>query len=498
MSLGWVRFGVAVAALIIAVTGNAATKQPGYDEANSAFRQLAPDHRILLQILMTGAGYYNGVPIGDFSERLLNGIRQFQTENGFPATGVLEAKQIERVFKIAAQKYDQWGFEKIRHPTRPIAIWIPVGLGLVANRNSSGIRWTDPGKRLIVDFTTVPNLEIDRNYYALVSQMASERVTFHYKVRKQDWFVISFTDAEGLDGYMRYHQDGTNVTGFTLTWNNRNGDVNAERIAVLMSGSLWAYMKGYPFPNPPSKNLATVNASPTPAPQPTPPPAVSPPPSATPVPKTDKPKFSSGTGFFVNTEGVVATNAHVVEDCEEIRVKTPDGTVDSARVLNRDASNDLALLKTDIASKKAARVRIGVRLGEGIAAFGYPHADMLSTSGNFTLGNVTALTGMNDDSRYFQISAPVQSGNSGGPLLDTSGNVVGVVSAKLNALKVALNGGDLTQNVNFALKSALLATYLDSNKVNIQQGTIAEKPLDPADMADRAKEISLFILCKGR
>ena len=487
-----------VALALITVSTAVGARPAGYEEANAAFRQLSTDHRVLLQVLMTGAGYYNGVPIGDFSERLLNGTKQFQSENGYPPSGVLDAKQFERLFKIAAQKYDQWGFEVVRHPTRPIVIWVPVGLGLVANRNASGIRWTDPNKRLIVDFTTVPNLEIDRNYNALVAQMASERVTFHYKVRKQDWFAISFTDADGLDGYMRYHQDGSSVTGFTLTWNNRNGDVNAERIAVLMSGSLWAYMKGYPFPNPPAKNLATVNASPTPPPSATPPTAVSPPPSAAPAPKADKPKFSSGTGFFVNTEGVIATNAHVVEDCDEIRVKTPDGTIDSARLLNRDSANDLALLKTDIASKKAARVRIGVRLGEGIAAFGYPHADMLSTSGNFTLGNVTALTGMSDDSRYFQISAPVQSGNSGGPLLDTSGNVVGVVSAKLNALKVALNGGDLTQNVNFALKSALLATYLDSNKITIQQGAVAEKPLDPADMADRAKEISVFVLCRVR
>jgi S1-C subfamily serine protease len=100
---------------------------------------------------------------------------------------------------------------------------------------------------------------------------------------------------------------------------------------------------------------------------------------------------------------------------------------------------------------------------------------------------------MGDDSRYFQISAPIQAGNSGGPFLDNSGNVVGVVSAKLNALKVALQGGDL----NFAVKSAILATFLSSNSVAIQPGIVADKTIDSADLADRAKEISGFVLCKG-
>ncbi|MFX4941208.1 serine protease, partial [Acinetobacter baumannii] len=91
---------------------------------------------------------------------------------------------------------------------------------------------------------------------------------------------------------------------------------------------------------------------------------------------------------------------------------------------------------------KIAAVRMGVRLGEGVAVFGYPLSGMLSTSGNFTLGNVTALSGLGDDSRYFQISAPVQPGNSGGPLVDANGNLIGVVTSKLNALKVmvATNG----------------------------------------------------------
>jgi S1-C subfamily serine protease len=190
------------------------------------------------------------------------------------------------------------------------------------------------------------------------------------------------------------------------------------------------------------------------------------------------------------------TNAHVVEDCSLVRVKTDDGSILDARIVAKDTTNDLALLKLPKTPGRVASLRVGARLGEGIAAFGFPHADMLSTSGNFTLGNITALTGMGDDSRFMQVSAPVQSGNSGGPLLDQNGNLVGVVTAKLNALKVALKDGDLPQNVNFAVKSAILATFLDSNRVSFQAGSATSKSLDPADIADQAKAISGFVVCR--
>ena len=102
-----------------------------------------------------------------------------------------------------------------------------------------------------------------------------------------------------------------------------------------------------------------------------------------------------------------------------------------------------------------------------------------------TLGNISALSGIRDDSRYLQISAPVQAGNSGGPLLDTSGNLVGVVSSKLNAMKVMQASDDLPQNVNFAIKSGTLANFLDANRVTYKVGAPAAVPMQPADIADR-------------
>ena len=87
-----------------------------------------------------------------------------------------------------------------------------------------------------------------------------------------------------------------------------------------------------------------------------------------------------------------------------------------AKVIARDVGNDLAYLRTGLSAKKTAAFRTSIRLGETVEAFGYPLTDVLAKSGNFTLGNVSALVGIGEDSRYLQISAPVQPGNSGGPL----------------------------------------------------------------------------------
>ena len=126
----------------------------------------------------------------------------------------------------------------------------------------------------------------------------------------------------------------------------------------------------------------------------------------------------------------------MVEGCRNVIVSVESDRV-TARVVARDPVNDLALLASDLKPKSVAVLRTGVRLGESVAVFGFPLNGLLATSGNFTVGNVTAVAGIGDDTRMVQISAPVQPGNSGGPLLDQAGNVVGTVVAKINAIKFA-------------------------------------------------------------
>jgi len=221
----------------------------------------------------------------------------------------------------------------------------------------------------------------------------------------------------------------------------------------------------------------------------------SPTPSPVPTPEPQPPTANSGTGFFITSDGSVITNAHVVRDCSEIHVATGQGNYVVAHLVARDTTNDLALLKVDVSPSHVASLRLAVRLGENIEAFGYPLSQVLATTGNFTTGNVTALAGIRDDSRYLQISAPVQPGNSGGPLLDENGNLVGIVSSKLNFISEIKDVGDIPQNVNFAIKASIAANFLQDNYVKFQIGD-ATQIMKAADLADQAKALSVYIECR--
>ncbi len=482
--------GAAIALLMGATTGSAQTaRPPGYVEAEAVYQSaLTAENRVFLQVLLTGAGYWNAVPNENFNGRLYRAIQRFQQENGFAANGILNKTQLERLTTVAGPLFGQWGFRKVAHPTRRnVTIWVPLGLGLRAERNEHGLRYTDPRNRLRLDFTTVPNVGISANYAAVVANVAQQGAKIHFRTMKDGWFVISATTPDGVDWYMRYHQDGGNVTGFTLSWNNANGSISGERIAVLLSASIWSNMTGAMFVNPPGGSEPSVEVA-----RPTPTPSTA---TATATPPAPKPKVgSSGTGFFVGRDGTLLTNAHVVEDCSTIRV-TPDGaSALAARLIASDRTNDLALLKVEHRPAKIAALRIGIRLGEPVAAFGFPLSNVLASTGNFTLGNVTALAGIGDDTRRIQISAPVQPGNSGGPLLDDRGNLVGVVTSKLDAIKTVATSGDIPQNVNFALKASAAASFLESNRVGFETGA-AGSAMPPADLADHAKALSAFVTC---
>ena len=204
----------------------------------------------------------------------------------------------------------------------------------------------------------------------------------------------------------------------------------------------------------------------------------------------DTKRQSNGTGFFVATDGFVITNAHVIEGCDDPKVICGlDGPI-LAQVLARDAKNDLALLKVDFATDHVAVLRAGVKVGEEIAAFGYPLQGMLSTGGNFTVGNVSALAGMQNDSRHVQITAPVQPGNSGGPVVDRAGNVVGVVVSGLG-----MHAKGAAQNVNFAININVLTAFLTSHGVPYLTEA-GEHPLGNVELAEKVQSMAVLILCE--
>ena len=137
--------------------------------------------------------------------------------------------------------------------------------------------------------------------------------------------------------------------------------------------------------------------------------------------------------------------------------------VTTARVVKVDAANDLALLKAEgrFAALPVVASR-AMRLGSTVATVGFPNIGLQGFAPKLAKGEVASLSGAGDDARYFQISVPVQPGNSGGALVEERGNVVGVVSAKLSAKAALAASGALPENVNYAVKSSFLLSFLES------------------------------------
>ncbi|HET9643841.1 MAG TPA: tetratricopeptide repeat-containing serine protease family protein [Burkholderiaceae bacterium] len=197
---------------------------------------------------------------------------------------------------------------------------------------------------------------------------------------------------------------------------------------------------------------------------------------------------ANGSGFVV-APGKVVTNHHVVQGCQRLRV----GGTDVTGVLASEPAADLALLAWPGSSSEVASLRDDSVIGEAVMAAGYPLAGLLSGF-SISTGIVSGLSGLGGDTRVLQTSAPIQQGNSGGPLLDSSGNVIGVIVSKLNALQVAQVTGDMPQNVNFAINGKILASFLQAQGVNVRHAKAAS-PLSTQDLARRAQAFTVLVEC---
>jgi S1-C subfamily serine protease/tetratricopeptide (TPR) repeat protein len=241
------------------------------------------------------------------------------------------------------------------------------------------------------------------------------------------------------------------------------------------------------------------------------------PPVAEAPPQSQKPSPQSGTGsgFFVSKMGHVITNAHVVQNCKKITIGDNANKQVPAELINTDRSNDLALLKLSTlemasAESKSLIQKLGivvvplaskgllrsedVKLGEKVLVAGYPFGELFSNTIKVTSGIVSATRGAGDDSGQFQLDAAVQPGNSGGPIYDSSGNIVGVVISQLDKLKMAKAIGSLPENVNFGIKASTVRQFLISSGVPSKKSERTEEK-STEQLAEIAKNQALMVMC---
>ena len=322
------------------------------------------------------------------------------------------------------------------------------------------------------------------------------------------------TFADGTK-YVGEYRDGTRHGQGTYTFAD-------GRVWIgLFSDDEWVSGKKYAAGEAPSRPPEVVAKAPEPSP-----------------PPQSGSGSSSGSGFFVSKTGHVITNEHVVKNCNRVTVGDNAHKQAPADVIETDRRNDLALLKLsslDMASAEtkslikkldvkimplAARGLLrseDVELGEKVIVVGYPYGDFFSpftdvfspigmgigalpvvsailNTIKVTRGIVSANRGMGGDSGQFQMDAAVQDGGSGGPIYDENGNIVGVVTAQLNKLKVAQATGSMPENVNFGIKASTVRQFLTSSGLPSKWSERSEG-MSTKQLAKIAEKQTLMVMC---
>ena len=206
---------------------------------------------------------------------------------------------------------------------------------------------------------------------------------------------------------------------------------------------------------------------------------------------------ATGSGFVV-APGRLLTNAHVVQGCSRMTARNSAGQTVQARIGPTDTRRDLAILSVPegFGPPLSFRETPAVRRGDMVVTYGFPLSGLLSSGPTLTSGDVSALSGLRDNPLHFQISAPVQPGNSGGPLLDSQGHIVGVVTSKLNAAKVAqMTGGDIPQNINFAVKGSEALAFLTEQGLRPWRAASTGVEKRPAEVGEIANPSTAFLAC---
>jgi len=232
-------------------------------------------------------------------------------------------------------------------------------------------------------------------------------------------------------------------------------------------------------------------------------------------PKSSRKLGSSGSGFFISKLGHIITNQHVVNKCKRITVGDNAKKQVAANLVETDRRNDLALLR--IKNMKMASVETKslitklrmtlvplategllrskeIELGEDILVAGYPYGKRFSDTIKVTKGIISANRGIGDDTGQFQIDAAVQPGNSGGPIYDENGNIIGVVVSQLNKMKMAKIMGSMPENVNFGIKASTVRQFLNASGLPTKWSKRSKK-MTTVELAKIAKNQTVMVMC---
>lgn len=372
-------------------------------------------------------------------------LRAFQARSGLAQTGVSDAPTIAALKRATERTLAKWDLKAYTHPLARTVQLIPIGIGSAPVRTQTGLAFRSPDGSATIDYAMVPpNLGLAEVHSRLTARgsVRMQRIT-------ADLSVVE-TVSQGKVVTSRYERRGQSIVGWTFGY----------------EPSKW----------PDGPLIASAMTIPTTA-------------------GGSSREATSGSGFAVSQAGHVVTNAHVVRGCDTVTISRTG----EMKVIARDDETDLAVLEKAPSSGPSIppiALRSGrIKLGEAAYALGYPLSGTLGSGLNFTNGIVSSLAGLRGDPKAIQFTSPIQPGSSGGPLLDATGAVIGVIVAKFDDSALFQSAGQISQNVNFALRTETLATFL--RRAGIPFEPAQDLPAaDPTAIAEFGEARTVQVVCR--
>ena len=434
-----------------------------------------------------------------------------------PADGVISESMLQKLIDLSDQVQQTLGVSMVDDESTGARLPLPLTVVSDRGRTEVGKLWRSDDGGIEIESVRISGTgQSLSGLYGSLSEPTEQRKVLSSQ-KADGWFTISGTES-GREYFMRFAGIGDDLRGLSISFAPERADEIATFVTV--ASNLFEPFAGEPDsplvaeakPDPFSSMLARrrmaaagesryavadagkvgsrSNLFELPRERRYGSAGLEPVQGISPQPGT--PAFNMAGSGFVVSHGWLMTNAHVVRGCKKVEV----GTGIAATEVRIDDTNDLALVH--VASNLGDPLSISAgkpRLGEDVLALGFPLRSILADSLNVTRGNVSSLLGLMNDPRYLQISAPVQPGNSGGPLVDLAGRVVGVVTAKLDAVAVADATGDIPQSINFAIRPDAVAAFLNENQIAFRTADAKTALQSVPDATAKVKDAVYPVVC---
>lgn len=450
-------------------------------------RPMSVKEKRILQAALALQGYYRGLLDGVWGRGSQEAIERYSwTEFGAEPLNLHAAAAI----LVAATEFSDGAWEPVSYPEFGVSLYLPTARITVKERREGFLHLQDSAQAI--------DILIALDDYEGVQEFHGQLVRGHdgpnepYALRKPGFWVTSVSRGDLRDyawsrfddrwgGWVTVFVDSIEASvgpGVMVSSITKGPGVDLE----LPEGSRSARHV---------RQVATMIAEAGAEPEPqSREPAYS---VARPEPE-EGPNFASGSGFFVNSEGAILTNAHVVEGCRKLAA---DGH--PAELVMESGMFDLAVIRQTSGQSSGMWLPFAespAGLNADITVAGYPLHGLLGGL-NVTRGSISGLKGVGGDEMTVQISAPVQPGNSGGPVVNEKGQVVGIVVAKLDAMRVAEVTGDVPQNINFAVRAEGAKMVMSANSIGFEvEKDVDAVRLDAEELARRLQDATVLIQCK--